>query len=640
MQIFFRKLAAKNTWSYKELDLDLSKKGLCIITGINRDAGGSNGSGKSAIPRIFFYGITGATSEGLKTEDILSDFLPKNSEVIISFAIGEREYVIERYRNHSKYEDKLILKEDGKDISLKLKADTQKKIYDIMGVDRDSLLLLTLFSTDSINFAKVPAAERRRSFLSLFPNIEKYKEVYALKFKTSRNAIQDNLTNNGQELFKLKTSIETNGEMIDKIEQHKRAIERELADAERTYQESDTRKKEEELITLINNGMEQLKKKYPAKIIENIDRISSGLDKITKRWDGFRQDIHMLEIEKKGFEKDIEHTIHEISTQKDKRRIHEEELLNGECTHCGTKFNITTPPPRIEKELSKLESFENELEKKREHVAQVIIRINEDIDAKTKEYKAAEAQKNLFNNVMLDLEKIGYWKEQQMQITPEILALEGRIESLKEDIVHQNEMLEDFKYRINEDQTKYNTMLEEKANLETKNTYYDYLYKISSLDIPTYLLNKYLAILEEESSSILRRLFNGMSLKISDTYQNKKGTEKPELTIGIDNMIGLVKDYKTFSGGEKQAIDISLLFGIQRLVSRETGSLPNILFLDEILDISADDVRTQNIVEFLHEEARLYDSMFLISHKSTLTEESDSSIVVTKENGISTINVA
>lgn len=637
MQIQFERLRAKNTCSFKGLDLDLSNKGLSIIVGNNLDSGGSNGAGKTTLQKLFFYGLTGMTSEGLKTEDILSDFNPKDSEVEVIFKIGDIEYSVIRYRNHHTYKDQLFLMVNGDDMSKKLKDDTQKAIYELIGMDRESLLLLTLFSVNTINFAKVPPAERRKAFLSLFPAIEKYRDEYAVIFKNKRNKIQEELWDKDRESLELKAKIEALGESKELNEQRKKIAEDKLIKLKKEYEECDATKKEKELINLINKRMVYIEATFPKKVIDNLDKVPAAANKASNKYHGIVQDINLLEVDHKGYANDLKTVTTKLLNNTSNVTVYKNELDKGICAHCGTEFGIDNPPPFIKKAIDANEEELVQLLGEKRTVESNIKLLMTEIEKKIKEKQEAKAQMELLLSVTVELDKINNWKSQQLEITPEILEMEKKIGSLEDDIKDKINFIKQYDDTIKDLLHQFIEVGNQTKIIENKILYYEHLIKVSSIDIPTYLLNKYLDKLEEESSKIMQSLFAGMSIRISDTASTKKGLEKPELSIGIDNMMGVTKDYKSFSGGEKQAIDISLLFGIQRLVMEETGKTPNILFLDEILDISADDVRTNNILEFLKTEAKSYDSMFLISHKSELTEEADSYITVTKKDGISSL---
>ena len=65
------KITIQNFYSFKEEEFLLgSYSGLTLIKGVNKDTGGSNGSGKSALVEALFFGLTGKTIRK-STEDSL-----------------------------------------------------------------------------------------------------------------------------------------------------------------------------------------------------------------------------------------------------------------------------------------------------------------------------------------------------------------------------------------------------------------------------------------------------------------------------------------------------------------------------------------------------------------------------------------
>jgi len=60
--MILKTLKASNFYSFKNLELNFSKyKGIVYVRGINRDTGGSNGSGKSSISEIATFALFGKT---------------------------------------------------------------------------------------------------------------------------------------------------------------------------------------------------------------------------------------------------------------------------------------------------------------------------------------------------------------------------------------------------------------------------------------------------------------------------------------------------------------------------------------------------------------------------------------------------
>jgi DNA repair exonuclease SbcCD ATPase subunit len=90
------------------------------------------------------------------------------------------------------------------------------------------------------------------------------------------------------------------------------------------------------------------------------------------------------------------------------------------------------------------------------------------------------------------------------------------------------------------------------------------------------------------------------------------------------------------SGGEKQRVDLILQLAIRDLLTSYLDLSANILVLDEITDF-LDKKSCQAVMTLLEKELQTVESVFIISHRSTILEiPIDSEITVIKNtNGIS-----
>lgn len=82
--MILKHIKAKNFYSFRELNLDLERfKNIVYVKGINRDSGGSNGSGKSSILEMITFGLFGRTIRKSTEEAIVNCDSRKNLEVRI-----------------------------------------------------------------------------------------------------------------------------------------------------------------------------------------------------------------------------------------------------------------------------------------------------------------------------------------------------------------------------------------------------------------------------------------------------------------------------------------------------------------------------------------------------------------------------
>ena len=95
--------------------------------------------------------------------------------------------------------------------------------------------------------------------------------------------------------------------------------------------------------------------------------------------------------------------------------------------------------------------------------------------------------------------------------------------------------------------------------------------------------------------------------------------------------------YSSFSEGEKQKIDLSLLFTWRHVAKLKNSIITNLLILDEVFDSSLDNTATEELLKILKE---LYTdtNMFIISHKGdVLLDKFDRTIRFEKVNEFSKV---
>ena len=95
--------------------------------------------------------------------------------------------------------------------------------------------------------------------------------------------------------------------------------------------------------------------------------------------------------------------------------------------------------------------------------------------------------------------------------------------------------------------------------------------------------------------------------------------------------------YNGLSEGERQRVDLALLF-TWRMVARAKSSIStNILVLDEIFDSYLDPDATENVIELLYSDIFKGNNIFVISHKNTIGDKFDRNMKFSLKRGYSVI---
>lgn len=96
--------------------------------------------------------------------------------------------------------------------------------------------------------------------------------------------------------------------------------------------------------------------------------------------------------------------------------------------------------------------------------------------------------------------------------------------------------------------------------------------------------------------------------------------------------------YMNFSEGEKQRIDIALLFTWRMIAKMKNSVATNLLILDEVLDSHLSTEAAENVISMLSSETFKGSNIFLISHKEAIVDKFDNVISFSKERNFSQIN--
>lgn len=95
--------------------------------------------------------------------------------------------------------------------------------------------------------------------------------------------------------------------------------------------------------------------------------------------------------------------------------------------------------------------------------------------------------------------------------------------------------------------------------------------------------------------------------------------------------------YENFSEGEKQRIDLALLFTWRTIAKMKNSVNTNLLIMDEVLDSYLDTSATENVLALLNSDMFRDTNVFVISHKETISDKFHKTIRFTKNKNFSNI---
>ena len=208
------KIKISNFYSFKKATLDLSKySGLTLIKGQNKDAGGSNGSGKSVLVEAVYFGLTGKTIRKSTEEAIVNNQSKKNCFVELHV---DDDIVIRRHKKPTKLQ-LFIAGEEKTQASVHA---TQELIDELLNTNYKVLMCSMFFGqSNDFNFLECSADDKRviiRNFLNLDDifvmrdRIKKHKSSFYQKMKQQDSLIDEH-----------RRTIEEFNKKIDKVKKAK-----------------------------------------------------------------------------------------------------------------------------------------------------------------------------------------------------------------------------------------------------------------------------------------------------------------------------------------------------------------------------------------------------------------------------------
>ena len=205
----------------------------------------------------------------------------------------------------------------------------------------------------------------------------------------------------------------------------------------------------------------------------------------------------------------------------------------------------------------------------------------------------------------------------------QIRNLESEIQRIADQLANRNtehEKLDSFK----EDLKKVYDDLSEKKNLIQ---YHDFSYSLlKDSGVKSKIIKKYLPLINQQVNRYLQMM---------DFYINF--TLDEEFNETVQSPIHEDFSYSSFSEGEKQRIDLALLFTWREVAKFKNSTNTNLLILDEVLDSSLDGFGTEEflkIIRFVITDV----NVFVISHKTGMEDRFGDVMRFEKVKGFSRLN--
>ena len=292
-----------------------------------------------------------------------------------------------------------------------------------------------------------------------------------------------------------------------------------------------------------------------------------------------------------------------IETNKNQKAFFEEHSTCPTCKQEMSQEMRTSSITELDKKIKETEKGIGEL----------------DIEIEKVESKHKEVSDFLYEiqNKASDLTRVtGNITSTQSKIT----TLQERLNTPSADTTNTKSELSELKDNLQSEQTTKLNQTEEKA-------YFDALYELlRDTGIKTKIIKEYLPVMNNLINKHLQTLDFFVSFNLDENFvETIKSRYRDEFT------------YPSFSEGEKQRIDLALLFSWRQIAKMKNSANTNLLMLDETFDSSLDADGVDNLLKILYtlDEGT---NTFIISHKQDLLDgKFPAKIEFEKQNNFSKI---
>jgi len=537
---------------------------------------GHNGAGKSTMLDALAFALFGKAHRNISKPQLVNSINKKDCLVEINFEVSGSEFKVVRGIKPNKFE----IWKDGTMINQSSHSKEYQKILEqnIIKLNHKSFhQIVVLGSSSFIPFMQLPAQHRRDVIEDLL-DINVFSKMNSL-LKEKNSLLKDDLKDIDYKYELAKDKIDLQKKYIREVE--------ELSNDQIEEKENEISIAEETISSL------QLENVNSS---EEIEKLSEGLDESLKKNNDKKQTLLHYGAE---FNQKIKQLVKDS-------KFYEE---NDTCPTCSQDINSDLRSEKLSTARSKASEIQKALDDVAEQSATVestLTRLNDisnEIRTKTalisgnnREIVRLQGQ---INNLTAAISKIR--------------GNDGDVAKSKEDLVVLNTQKDDlFEKRlyINES-LNYNIVI---------------LEMLKDTGIKTKIIKQYLPVINKLVNQYLQVLDFFVSFYLDEAFSETiKSRHRDAFS------------YDSFSEGEKQRIDLALLFTWRQIAKMKNSVSTNLLILDETFDSSLDYDGVDNLMKIIH---TLDDgtNVFVISHKGEMLDgKFANKIEVYKEKNFSKI---
>jgi DNA repair exonuclease SbcCD ATPase subunit len=519
---------------------------------------GDNGAGKSTMLDALSFALFGKPHRKITKAQLVNTINNKDCRCEVEFTVNGMEYRIVRGIKPNKFE----IWKDGTMINQNSHAKEYQEVLEknVLQMSHKSFhQIVVLGSSSFIPFMQLNSTSRRDVIEDLLDINIFSKMNTILKEKTSQ--LKTELENNNHSIEVVKTKINAQKKYIRDLTAintaHRKEKENEIAELQKEIAE----------IQETNAGLSSTVNVLLPELTENLSKVRGLKQQLDKYYATFQSQVKQVVKEAKFFDE------------------------NEHCPTCDQEIAEDLREDKKDAATKRARELKHAMNKADEELTAYTAEI-EDLELRMTE---CMTDQNTLNNNNQTISRLQRTIDKINADLTEMADSSGDMGQANKDLNTLDEELLDLtdeKFTLNE-RSAYNRIAGE---------------LLRDTGIKTKIIKQYVPVINQLTNQYLQILDFFVHFELDESFNET-----------IRSRFRDKFSYDSFSEGEKQRIDLSLLFTWRQIAKMKNSVSTNLLILDETFDSSLDGEGVDNlmkIIETLKEDT----NVFVISHKTELED--------------------